>query len=250
MQISIEEIEQLLSFTFSNSFREFWNENVPDKSLPFSIEKTELSVGRFAEVGPHPEYGWLIKIRNVLPLDKLGIEIGIAHEIMHLVLYREGFPGVSFIGDETNEIGWGVIMDAVQSILTHPIISHRMKENWGLPLDDYIGIEVDETIQVIRGAEINHPLGFLERLSWLLTYIHNRIDNVDIICDEIAIRVPFIAESAQDYLDLMFSYGYSESGNLTPAIVVEVGNTLIKRLGINNYCSLSTLTENGTWGPA
>jgi len=245
MTVTLQALEDKLDVAFSKTFRRFWNAHVPDRTPRFQVETSRLSRAAFADVGPHPKYGWLIRVRDDRH-DVAGLEIRLAHELLHLVLDKEGYPAVCR-SDEALPKGWSPrewdeVMKLVHSILCHPVISLRMR-HWGFATDEHLSKEIRDTLEVLETHCIPDPDDFVYWRLWVLTYVLNRLDGGDQVCTYIARRAASVAEQGEEYSKWLDSAGYSEPQHLTAPKVIEVGQSFLSLLEVHPYYLLCVMED-------
>jgi len=243
MTIASEDLEGKLGVTFSEMFRRFWNAHVPEKTPCFGVATSKLSQARYAVVRLHPEHGWLIEVRDDL-VDNAELEVSLAHELFHLILYKEGYPAVcrsqEELPNEWNPDEWDEAMGLVHSILSHPVIRQRMRHE-GFPIDEHLPKEIRETLEVLETYCVPDPDDFVYWRLWVLTYVLNRCDGVDQVCSYIAGRAAPVAEQGEEYSRWLDLAGYSEPGSVTVPKMIEIGRRFLELLEMDAFCLLCVM---------
>jgi hypothetical protein len=245
MNETINILEKTLGITFSDLFHQFWETQISINDLNIIIEMSDLRNGEFADVGPHPEFEanhtWLIRIANNISKDVDWLEMSLAHEILHLVLYEEGYPAICSYQDKPLDSNWEVIAKGIHSILTHPLISQRMRD-WGFPVDDQIRREESVTLEIIKDAPDPETGDDLTRVSWILTYICNRLDGGNQICDLISRRSPSVANAGEQIVKWLLTNGYSSIQSFTSLRIFTIGEILLRKLNLKEHLKLCVVT--------
>lgn len=244
---SIDTLENIIEVNLSNNFQRFWQAHLPDSIPQFRLERTKLRQGKFADVGLDPDNGWIIRIRNDIPLSM--IEISLAHEIMHLILYSDGYPAVCVNDELSEQAEASMIAEAIHSILTHPILDYRMKNIWGFPIEINRKHEIEDALILIEGIDRHVSLDPINSLLMGLTYIANRLDGIEPICEIIKERFPNISLEAKEYVEFLSVSGYSKPEHLSSADVIRIGRIFIRNLNTEKYCSLCIQNKTGGFEP-
>jgi len=250
MYASLASLEVGLGVAFSKTFHEFWKAHVPDKTPLFEVQKRKLG-GAFGRRGPHPSKPgwWLIEIEQNLPYS-VHPENTLAHEIVHLVLEKEGYPVIWSPEPPKGRI-WENIASELHSILTHPVIWMRMRE-WGFPVDDHIRIKATGQLGDLQRMDLRRKAPkrkqFPDWQLWILKYILARLEwgepeRTQIYEVFAKPSITVIGKHGEKYVKQLDSLDYFEPQKLTPQTVKEAGERLLKDLKLNVYFSLKTLEE-------
>jgi hypothetical protein len=257
MTANLASLEAFLGIALSKTFHEFWKAHVPDKTLPFEVQKRRLG-GPFGRRGPHPTKPgwWLIEIEIESNLPSLHLEVTLAHEIVHLVLDKEGYPVVWSPKPPKGQM-WGPIAMYLHSVLVHPVVWLRLRE-WGFPVDDHIRVKATGRLKDLQSMDLRRKAPkrkqFLDWQLWLLQYILARLQwgepertqIYEMFADH---SITVIGRYGERYLKRLDSLCYFDPQNLSPQIVKQAGQELLNKLDLSEYFSLKTLEELGQIQP-
>jgi hypothetical protein len=245
MESILNSLESQFGITLSETFRDFWAAYLVDVEHNFKFEPITLRKGKFADIAFEEGNRWSIRVSDELPAEGPLFEVSLAHEVLHWVLYREGFPAFCHEGSASDETL--MLIDAAYSILTHPIISYRMQE-WGFPVEISLRSEVAAAIELIEKTSDPNPDDPFSILSWILTYVLNRFDQGDQVADLIAHRVPHVAFEGDRYVSWLMSQGYDKPQNVTPQLVIEIAGEFLRMIDLDRACCICVM-EDENWIP-
>ena len=239
-------IEGKLNTVLSTKFRCFWEEHIIEDAIDFQVARAALNPGVFGTVEAleGSDFEWEIEIRD--DLDDLHTEITLAHELMHVLLYRQGHPAICLSGEcgEKTSTFWDGMGRIVHSILSHPIIWPRVERYWGNDLDICLEKQIEE-VQPMFDKQT--PSDKWEERNACVSYMQNRLDGVACLCDQIDRRFPRIASRGESDTKWLLDQGYAEAEKLTANQVIQIGQSLLKRLSLEEYLCVCVTKERIEW---
>jgi hypothetical protein len=243
MNSSLVELKLLLNVDFSETFGKFWQTHVPDKVASFSIKVSKLGGAWGRRSYDLKTKQALIEIEeNLAPFHK---EITLAHEVLHLVTEKQGFP-VIYSNEQQLKVnlpGRETFAECFHSVLMHPVIWLRMNE-WGFPVDEHIRVKARGQLKHLQSIIDKSPSqsDFSEWRNWLMQYILARLEwgipERQEIYEMFESRHISIGRQGEKYIKRLEKFGYFDPKNLMPSIVNEAGNMFLQFLELKPYFTL------------
>ncbi len=238
----IESIEDNLGIELSSPFRKSWNDSLKDRIPPFTIERTSLRAGKFAEVAFDETVGWIIRLRDNVPPERL--ESSLVHELLHIVLVAEGYPFLCVKDDIDDGEAFITIAEAIHSILIHPILFCRMAQIYGDAIELTSAAEIEEVLAALETVPVPIVENSMNAILLSLSHVHSTFEGTGAISLKIEQIYPSAVKFSDGCVSFMKSSGYFSPQDLEPSHVKEVGNRIIEELGIGEYFRFCLPTTN------
>jgi hypothetical protein len=243
MDSPLESLEELLNMIFSETFHKFWKAYIPDKISNFIVKRSKLGGAWGQRDYNLQSKQTIIGIEeNLAPFHK---EMSLAHEILDLVLEREGYPVIYSDAQQLkqNLPGRDPIASNLHSVIIHPVIWFQMRE-WGFPVDEHIRVKATGQLKDLQSKIDKYPSrsNFSVWCGWLLQYILARLEWGEPERQEIYEifenrHIP-IGRQGEKYIKRLEKLGYFDPRNLTPSIVAKAGDMFLQFLELKPYFTL------------
>lgn len=242
-------VEALLDVELSTGFRALWNVCVPELTPPFTLSICERG-GELGACRSHPDgyedHGWILEI-EIRAVESGLFEHVLAHEVMHLVLYWAGFPGILVDAEEDDERA--EVAHRINSVIQHPIITLRLAAVWDVKASGLmVQRQIDEDLRNVRGWADESAEDEVGRNGHVLSYVLSRLDCGDTVAEALAERWPEVGVQGDEVLEGLREYGFRTpvgewAADLTPEQALGAGRWLVKRFGIENIAECKMLYE-------
>jgi hypothetical protein len=137
--------------------------------------------------------------------------MGVAHELQHFVLDREGYPTVGALP------AFETLSAALASMIHDPVVNARLRD-FGFDLQQSYDTEVQESIRQLTPIPYE-PARAVDRLHWVFNYTGKLLDRelLGLVPDDTAdafqawfsLRYPTIAAEAHNLCSLITTVGYA-----------------------------------------
>ena len=245
MESRLDDLEKLLHMTFSETFQKFWKAYVPNKTSNFIVKRSKL-------VGPWGQRNYNLQSKQTIieieeDLAPFHKEMSLAHEVLHLVLEKEGYPVIYSDAQQLkqNLPGSDSIASNLHSVIIHPVIWLEMRE-WGFPVDEHICVKATGQLKDLQSKIDKYPSrsNFSAWCDWLLMYILARLEWGEPERQEIYEmfknrHIP-IGRQGEKYLKRLEKLGYFNPKNLAPSVTAKAGNMFLKFLNLKSYFALAS----------